>query len=125
MLLVAGPVVAEWHRGSQAIMGTNVDVLLWHPDATAATRAIEQVMDEMRRIDSLYSPYRPESDLSRVNQLAPKASAGEPVRISDEMALLLEASLKYGRLSDGAFDITYASLGRHYDYRAAESPTRA
>ena len=125
LLLLASPLAAEWHRDSQGIMGTNVDVLLWHPDVAVAARAIEQVMDEMRRIDALYSPYRADSDLSRINRLAPKASAAKPVVISEEMALLLEASLDYGRLSGGAFDITYASLGRYYDYRAGEIPDAA
>lgn len=123
LLLLASPLVAEWHHDSQGIMGTNVEVMLWHPDAAVADRVIEQVMDEMRRIDAQYSPYRADSDLSQVNRLAPKASAAKPVAISKEMALLLEKSLAFGRLSHGAFDITYASLGRYYDYRTGQKPS--
>ncbi len=121
-LLFAAPSLAEWHSDEQAIMGTQISAQLWHPDAETARAALAEVMAEMRRIDALYSPYREDSDLSQVNRLAGAASVDQPLAISAEMALLLRRSLEYSRLTDGAFDITFASLGRHYDYRAERSP---
>ncbi|MDQ2076652.1 FAD:protein FMN transferase [Marinimicrobium sp. ABcell2] len=123
LLIMAAPVAAEWHRDSQDIMGTKIDVVLWHEDETAAAEALDLVMDEMHRINAHYSPYLLDSDLSLINRLAPKASASDPVFISKEMALLLDKSLYYSRITEGAFDITFASLGRYYDYRAEETPS--
>jgi FAD:protein FMN transferase len=120
---LAAPLAAEWHKDRQTIMGTQVEVVLWHPEETIATEALELVMDEMHRINAHYSPYLLDSDLSLINRLAPKASEREPLLISSEMALLLDKSLYYGRITEGAFDITYASLGRHFDFRAEETPT--
>jgi thiamine biosynthesis lipoprotein len=106
-------------------MGTRIELTLWHPDGELARRAKLAVMDEMRRIDDRYSPYRDASELSQVNRLAPRASAQQPLPISPEMTLLLDKSLYYGHLTQGAFDITFGSLGRYYNYREAKQPSAA
>ena len=122
ILLLALPVSADWHSDSAAIMGTRISVSLWHEDQAQADILIEQVMAEMRRIDKAFSPYKDQSELSQLNR---QAAAGETVTVSEEMARLLDKSLYYGRLSDGAFDITFASVGRYYDYRAGETPSES
>jgi len=43
--------------------------------------ALDAVMEEMHRIDRAMSPFKPESELSRINREAAKA----PVPISKEM----------------------------------------
>ncbi len=122
LLALSLPLAADWHEDQQDIMGTRVSVSLWHEDADQGRAALAAAMAEMRRIDAEFSPYIETSQLSRANRLAPLASAEEPLAISPELALLLERSLHYGRLSEGAFDITYASLGRYYDYRRGQKP---
>jgi len=100
-------------------MGTSISVNFWHEDEAQASILIEKVMDEMRRIDATLSPYKPDSELSRVNRLA--AQQTQP--ISRELAMLLDKSLYFGELSDGAFDITFASIGKFYDYRKGQKPS--
>jgi len=110
---------AEWHYREEAIMGTRVAVELWSDDAVLAERAMEAVMVEMRRTDELMSTYKPESELSQVN-----AHAFErPVAVDPEIILVVERGLEMSRLSGGAFDITYASVGYLYDYRAHQHPS--
>ncbi len=117
---LATPVQAEWlTRTVDGIMGTRIVVKLWSRDHDAGERAIDAVMDEMRRIDASMSTYKPDSEVSRVNARA----ARRPVRISRELFGLLETSLDYSRLSDGAFDITYASVGYLYNFRARRHPS--
>lgn len=113
---------AEWHSDQQEIMGTQISARLWHKDPERAREALVAVMDEMRRIDEHYSPYREDSELSRLNREAPKASADRPLAISEEMTRLLAQSIHYGELTGGDFDITFGSVGRHYDYRAGQQP---
>lgn len=112
---------AEWHSESASIMGTDISVSLWHEDAVVAEKAIDAVMGEMRRIDGTLSPYKPGSELSRVNREA--ATSAQP--ISSEMAMLVDKSLYFSRVSGGAFDITFASIGQLYDYRKNKKPTEA
>ena len=110
---------AEWFQREQAIMGTRVAVELWAEDPALAERAITAVMDEMRRTDELMSTYKPESQLSQVNAHASK----RPVPVNSEIIDVVKRALEMSRLSGGAFDITYASVGYLYDYRAHRRPT--
>lgn len=107
-----------WMQREQAIMGTAVTVQLWADDRAQGAAAMAAVMAEMQRIDRCYSPHRADSELSLVNQLA----ALRPVRIGDEFFQLLARAVEFSRLSGGAFDITYASAGALYDYRAGVAP---
>ena len=103
----------------EAIMGTAIRVELWHEQAATGEAALDAVMEEMHRIDRAMSPFKPESELSRINREAAKA----PVPISEEMFELLERSVGFSKLSDGAFDITFASVGCLFDYRNGVKPT--
>ena len=119
LLLGTTPARAEWFYREEAIMGTRVAVELWSEDAGLATRAMDAVIAEMRRTDELMSTYKPESQLSAVN-----AHAFErPVAVDPEIIAVVERALGFSRLSDGAFDITYASVGYLYDYRAHRRPS--
>ena len=115
---VAVPAHAEWLQREQAIMGTRCVVELWSEDRAKGEAAIEAVFAEFRRIDALMSTYKPESELSQVNADAARA----PVRISRELYELLATSIEYSKLTRGAFDVTYASVGYLYDYRAHVHP---
>jgi thiamine biosynthesis lipoprotein len=115
---VAVPAHAEWLQREQAIMGTRCMVELWSDDRAKGDAAIEAVFAEFRRIDALMSTYKPESELSQVNADAARA----PVRISRELYELLATSIEYSKLTRGAFDVTYASVGYLYDYRARVHP---
>jgi len=123
VVLVSYSAQSAWHGDTQDIMGTRVSVTLWHADDEKAEAAIVAVMNEMRRIDAEFSPYITTSQLYRVNELAPKASAAQPLLISPELATIIDKSLYYSRISQGAFDITFASIGRYYDYRAKLKPS--
>jgi thiamine biosynthesis lipoprotein len=100
-------------------MGTRITVELWADDAAAGNKAIDAVIEEMKRIDRDMSTYKPDSEISRVNAQA----ANGPMKISAELFELLKTSLEYSRITDGAFDITYASVGFMYDFRAHRKPT--
>jgi FAD:protein FMN transferase len=119
--LVVRPAQAEWLQGEQAIMGTRCVVELWSEDRARGQAAIDAVFTEFRRIDALMSTYKPESELSRVNENA----ATTPVPVSRELYDLLATSIEYSKLTRGAFDITYASVGYLYDYRAHRHPDAA
>ncbi|MGD9598959.1 MAG: FAD:protein FMN transferase [Steroidobacteraceae bacterium] len=110
-----------WHQREAAIMGTRIAVELWSRTDAQGEAAIDAVMAEMRRVDMLMSHYKPESQLSRINAHA----AEEPVRVDRELYDLIARSLDYSRLTNGAFDITYASVGYLYDYRHHVKPDEA
>ncbi len=112
---------AGWFQRHEAIMGTAIQVELWCEDAGLAEVAMAAVIAEMHRIDRTMSPHKAGSELSRINREA----ADKAVAVSDEMFELLTRAKQFSALSDGAFDITYASAGHLYDYRAGYRPNDA
>jgi thiamine biosynthesis lipoprotein len=112
---------ADWHREEASIMGTLITVELWHTDAAQGQAFTAAVMDEMHRIDDLMSSWNPDSELSQVNARA----AQGPVTVSRELLGLISSALAFSAVTGGAFDITYASAGKYYDYRKGIKPTAA
>jgi thiamine biosynthesis lipoprotein len=122
LLTLALPAHAEWvRRVTDGIMGTRITVELWSEDKAKAEQAIDAVLDELRHIDETMSTYKPTSEVSQVNA---KAADG-PMRISKELFDLLVTAKEYSVLTDGAFDITYASVGYLYDFRKRIHPDEA
>jgi thiamine biosynthesis lipoprotein len=113
---------AEWvRRITDGIMGTRITVELWADDEQKANAAIDALLDEMRHIDESMSTYKPTSEVSQVNARA----ADGPMRISKELFDLLVTAREYSVITDGAFDITYASVGYLYDFRKHVHPDEA
>ena len=115
------PSAAEWFGDVRPMMGTEVSVLLWHDDSEAGERLVEQVFDEAARIDRLMSTYKEDSQISAINRRA----ADEPVVAGDELFSIIRRSLDLSELTLGAFDITYESVGQHYDFRDRRRPDAA
>lgn len=111
-------VTAGWHIDTQPIMGTRVHVELFVDDDSRGPGLLESVMDEMHRIDRAFSSFKEDSELSKVNR---QAVLGW-VEVSDELLGLITKAHQVSVLTDGAFDITYASVGRYYDYREGKTP---
>ncbi|MBT8089579.1 MAG: FAD:protein FMN transferase [Gammaproteobacteria bacterium] len=99
-------------------MGTEVSVYLWSESPETGQQALEEVFDEAARIDRLMSTYKDDSEISRINRLA----AQSPVQIGDELFQVIQRSLDISVLTLGAFDITYDSVGQHYDFRSRHRP---
>lgn len=112
---------AGWVVREEAIMGTAIRVELWADERRMGELAAAAVMDEMHRIDRCMSPHKPTSELCRINREAGR----QPVPLSDEMYRLIEQALGFSRLSGGAFDISYAAVGRLFDYRSGQRPDAA
>jgi len=113
------PAHAEWvRRVTDGIMGTRITVELWAEDRDKADRAIDAVLEEMRHIDDSMSTFKPTSEVSQVNAQA----ADGPMPITKELFDLLTTAKEYSVITDGAFDITYASVGYLYDFRKHVRP---
>jgi thiamine biosynthesis lipoprotein len=121
LALLALPAHAGWYSDTQQKMGTRVEIQIWAESEAEATPLIAAGMAEFDRIESWMSTYREDSEISRVNRLA----AREPVQVSAELFGIVQRSLELSVLSDGAFDITFDSVGQLYDFRAGVRPDEA
>jgi thiamine biosynthesis lipoprotein len=113
------PVSAAWYQDKQGIMGTNIQVEVWSDDVQLGQQATQAVMAEMERINQLMSPYIASSELAILNQHA----AEYPVKVSKELFELIALSIEISKETQGAFDITFASVGYLYDYRQQHKPS--
>lgn len=121
LLLPGSALLADWVGDARPLMGTEVSVYLWSDDAEGGRQAVEAVFEEAARIDRLMSTYKDDSEISRINRLA----ATEPVGVGEELFQLIQRSLDISVLTLGAFDITYDSVGQHYDFRSRQKPDAA
>lgn len=101
----AAPAVSVW-KGTA--MGALASMTLVHPDRAMAQALISRCVVEIDRLESVFSLYRADSALSRLN------AAGELHEPPHELAELLSTALELARLSDGAFDPTVQPLYRLY-----------
>jgi thiamine biosynthesis lipoprotein len=120
-LLMPLAVWADWVGDARPMMGTEVSVYLWCDDPALGDVALEAVFQEVQRIDRRMSTYKGESEISKINRIA----ADAPVLVGAELYQLIARSLDISRLTDGAFDITYDSVGQHYDFRERQRPDLA
>lgn len=109
---------AEWQSAEKILMGTQVSVELWSDDSEAGRKAIDAAFAEVKRLDLMMNPWNAASELARINREAGK----QTVTTTPEIVEVVERALYYSRLSDGAFDISFASVGQYYEYHEGKSP---
>lgn len=118
MVLSSSVVQAGWYEIDTTLMGTEVHVSAWHKQDQKAKLAVEDALTEMRRINALMSTYESSSELSLLNREAAQTATV----VSTELLGLINRSLEISQSTRGAFDVTYASVGYLYDYRAGTKP---
>lgn len=118
VLFVSPAAQAEWFSDVQEKMGTRVEIQVWLDDAAQARELLRQGMAEFDRIEAAMSTYIESSEMSGINARA--ADAPQPV--SAELFALLQRAEEIAELTEGAFDITFDSVGQLYDFRQEERP---
>jgi thiamine biosynthesis lipoprotein len=85
-------------------MGTLFRIKLYAADAEQAKSAFRAAFDRVRDLDAILSDYKPDSELNRVSQ--------NPMRISEDLFRVLNASQKLAEETGGAFDVTLGPVIR-------------
>lgn len=119
LTLCSGGVEAEWFWYTDTAMTTRIELQLWSDEESAAKAASRAVFAEFQRINDRMTRYSEDSELSLVNRQAAKW----PVAVSDGLFEVFKQAQEVARLSDGAFDISFGSLGYLYNYREKKQPT--
>lgn len=120
-LMIACPVSAQWREYNHVAMTTPINLVFWELHEQKANLIAKQVFQKFDSIEQDMSRYIADSELSLVNQTAAKQS----VLVSASLFEVLSAAMNISRLSEGAFDITFASVGYLYDYRQKLQPSES
>lgn len=93
-------------REVRHVMGTLLDITLYHHDAKEARKLLDSAFSLAQRLDDLLSNYKSQSEVERLNQ---RAGAGK-VKVSPELYDFLALSKELWKKTDGAFDVTVGPL---------------
>jgi FAD:protein FMN transferase len=99
----------QFHTWQGDVLGAWSELTLWHTDAAFAQRTIRKVRQEIDRFERIFSLYRPDSEIARLN------AAGRLAGPSGELRALIDESQRMAALSGGAFDISVQPLWRLYE----------
>ncbi|HHY95864.1 MAG TPA: FAD:protein FMN transferase [Firmicutes bacterium] len=100
------------YEETRLLMDTVVRIQACAFDRQQAQQAVTAALDEIARLDHLWNPYLPESEVSRINGQAGQA----PVTVSPDTMRVLEVALEVARLSGGAFDPTIGPLVKAWGF---------
>ncbi|MCA9523200.1 MAG: FAD:protein FMN transferase [Myxococcales bacterium] len=100
-------------RDSGRELGTPYDVVIVTStkDEARARAALRELRVFVRGLERRFSEWMPDSEISRINRDAGRGW----VAIAPDMAKLLRGALHVSRVTDGAFDVSWAPLGALYD----------
>jgi FAD:protein FMN transferase len=112
-------------------MGTRVEALLEAPPSRAARVALARVRDEFERLERIFSRFRRDSELSRLND-AGSIDAGPDLRAVVELALAARERTSgrfdptlHDALVAAGYDRTFDELDEHAPARPAPDPGAA
>ena len=97
------------------LLDTIVSVTCYGEGSDEAANA---AIDEIKRIEAIFSPYIETSEIYNINHNAHSA----PVKVTDEVMSVLKEALRICALTDGAFDITIKPLVDLWNIKA-ENPS--
>lgn len=101
-------------------LGSDCSLQFITPFRSVAEDAAVAVEREVARIEARYSRYRPDSELSRINDIA---AVGGSLVLDAETAGLIEYAYACFRKSDGLFDITSGLLRKAWNFGLGALPT--
>ncbi len=116
LFAVSGPAQAAdsitRYEASHEAMGTIFTVAAYGRDADFLAETVNEVFEEIDRLDAQMSNYKQQSELSRINREA----AGQNVMVEPKLFQLIQEALRFGQESGGAFDITVGPLMRSWGF---------
>ena len=95
------------------LMATTVKITAAGKDRQYLRESINKAFEEVKRVDRLMSFYNESSELSQLNQKARFA----PYQVDRELFFVIDKCIRFGRITEGSFDITATSLNEPDGYK--------
>lgn len=93
-------------------MGSRFDITVVAKNSKEGNHFIDLAVEEISRIEKLISSWDPNSQTSLINRNAGIA----PVKVDDELFYLIDRAIGISKLTDGAFDVSYASMDKIWKF---------
>ena len=112
----------KYYRREFKAMGTTCDIQLFARNKAKAGKAADAAIEDVQRLEALYSRYKSDSFLSEINRVA---AVGGSIRVDEETASLLDYAVACYEQSDGLFDITSGILRRAWKFDQGKLPEQS
>jgi thiamine biosynthesis lipoprotein len=100
------------YKKTASLLGSPFDITVVAKDSIQGNEFTNEAIAEVTRIENLISDWIPTTQISSVNN-----NAGiQPIKVDAEVYDLVERALKISKLTNGAFDISYASMDRIWKF---------
>lgn len=108
----------------QRHMGTQFRIVFYASETSLAQQAANQAFAEIDRLNTIFSDYDPNSELS---QLTTKSEDQEWIPVSQDLWIVLRQAQRIAKKSGGAFDITVGPLSKLWRraFRQGEFPKQS
>jgi FAD:protein FMN transferase len=100
--------ISTLHKRVLRLMGNRFEISVIADDAAYANKCIDAAVQEIQRIENLFTTFKDDSDTNRINMLA----GISPVKVEREVLELIQRSLRISDITQGSFDITYGSIDK-------------
>jgi len=112
VLLIHMSFAQQTYQRTFKLMGSRFDITLVEKDSITANKYIDIAIAEMDRIEKIISSWDANSQTSVIN----KNAGIQPIKVNKELFNLIKRSLAISKLTDGAFDISYASMDKIWKF---------
>jgi len=102
----------ESYSQDTILMGSSFRFTALNKSNIIAQQSVNLAIEEVIRIEKLISSWDDFSQTSQINRMA----GVSPVKVSIELLLLIERTLKISEISNGYFDISFASIDQIWNF---------
>ncbi|MEZ4788103.1 MAG: FAD:protein FMN transferase [Flavobacterium haoranii] len=100
------------YKKKAALLGSPFEIIVVANDSVQGYAYCDMAIAEVKRVENLISDWIPTTQVSEINR-----NAGiKPVKVNAEVFGLIDRALKISHLTDGAFDISYASMDKIWKF---------
>jgi FAD:protein FMN transferase len=102
---------------STSVMGTSLEIAVLGREGQDLDAAIRAAIKEMKRVEAVFTTWQKQSIISKVNRQA----GGKPIVVPREVIELTSRAADISKKTGGAFDLTWGSVGKLWDFKAKKA----
>lgn len=100
------------HKKKLSMLGSPFEITVVAKDTVEGNYFVDLAVAEVKRIENQISDWIPTTQISEINRNAGKKA----IKVDDEVFELVQRAIKISKLTNGAFDISYASMDKIWKF---------
>ncbi|HLP65251.1 FAD:protein FMN transferase [Flavobacterium sp.] len=100
------------HKKKLSMLGSPFEITVIAKDTVEGNYFADLAVAEVKRIENQISDWIPTTQISEINKNAGKRA----IKVDDEVFELVQRAIKISKLTNGAFDISYASMDKIWKF---------